>query len=166
MTVADVGTGSGALAVTYAAHRPKAQVYAIDISPKALEVAKANAQRQNVNVTFYQGDLLAPLIERGIQFELIIANLPYIASDEVPQLAVSRYEPTLALDGGADGLDLIRRLLDQIPKVTKPGALILLEIGAGQGSAALALAQAKLSPKRAELILDYAGLDRIIRLEL
>ncbi len=164
--VADVGTGSGALAVTFAAHRPQSHVYAIDISPKALEVASANAQRYNVGVTFYRGDLLMPLIERGIKLDVILANLPYIASDEVPQLAVSRYEPTLALDGGADGLALIRRLLDQIPQVAHPGTLILLEIGAGQGSAALALVQDKLSPQRAELILDYAGLDRIIRVEL
>lgn len=165
VAAADVGTGSGALAVTLTANRPQAQVYATDISPAALAVARKNAERYGVGVSFYEGDLLAPLIERGIRLDLIMANLPYIASDELATLAVSRYEPRLALDGGADGLDLIRRLLAQIPGAINPGALILLEIGAGQGTAALALAQATLRPQRAELIHDYAGLDRIIRAE-
>src|SRR5690606_23753103 len=124
VTAVDVGTGSGALAVTFARHVQNARVYATDISPAALHVAAANAQAQNVDVTFFEGDLLMPLIERGIQVELVMANLPYIASDEVPTLAVSRYEPLLALDGGTDGLDLVRRLLAQIPSVCLPGALI------------------------------------------
>jgi release factor glutamine methyltransferase len=92
--------------------------------------------------------------------------LPYIASAEVPTLEVSRYEPQLALDGGEDGLDLIRRLLKQTPEVVNLGALILLEIGAGQGAAVLQLVEQTLPPARAELLLDYAGLDRIIRAEL
>ena len=166
ITAADIGTGSGALAVTFAALRPQATVYAVDISPAALEVARRNAERQHAPVTFYEGDLLAPLIERGIRCDLIMANLPYIPADEVPQLAVNRYEPRLALDGGADGLDLIKRLLEQVPASANPGALVLLEIGAGQGSAALALTQQTIQPQHAELILDYAGLDRIIRADL
>ncbi len=171
LTVADVGTGSGALAVTFAANQPGAQVYATDISPAALAVARRNAERSGVGVCFYEGDLLAPLIERGVKLDLIMANLPYIASDELATLAVSRYEPHLALDGGADGLDLIRRLLAQIPQAVSPGALLLLEIGAGQGAAALelveqSLSQQALKPKRAEVIPDYAGLDRIVRAEL
>ncbi|MFN8449710.1 MAG: peptide chain release factor N(5)-glutamine methyltransferase [Anaerolineae bacterium] len=165
IAAADVGTGSGALAVTLAANRPQARVYATDISPAALAVARKNAERSSVGVTFYEGDLLAPLIEHSIRLDLIMANLPYIASDELASLAVSRHEPRLALDGGADGLDLIRRLLAQIPGAINPGALVLLEIGAGQGAAALALVRETLRPQRAELILDYAGLDRIIRAE-
>ncbi len=166
LVAADIGTGSGALAVTLAANRPHVTVHAVDISAAALAVARRNAEDAGVNVRFYEGDLLLPLIERRIRLDLIMANLPYIASDEVPTLAVSRYEPTLALDGGGDGLDLIRRLLEQIPQVAQPGALVLLEIGAGQGVAALTLAQQALQPRRAELLLDYAGLDRIIRVEL
>ncbi len=166
ITAADIGTGSGVLAVTFAALRPHTRVHAVDISPDALAIARANAERYQAPIAFYAGDLLSPLIERGIKLDLIMANLPYIAADDLPGLAVSRYEPRLALDGGADGLDLIRRLLAQVPTVAHPGALILLEIGAGQGSAALALTQSMLSPARAELILDYAGLDRIIRIEL
>ena len=95
-----------------------------------------------------------------------MANLPYIASDELPDLAVTRYEPRLALDGGKDGLVLIRRLLKQIPQAVEPGALVLLEIGAGQGAAVLSLVRQAIAPKSARLILDYAGLDRIIEAEL
>ncbi len=166
IAAADVGTGSGALAVTLAANRPQARVYATDISSAALAVARKNAERSSVGVTFYEGDLLAPLIEHSIRLDLIMANLPYIASDELASLAVSRHEPRLALDGGADGLDPIRRLLAQIPGAINPGALVLLEIGAGQGAAALALVRETLRPQRAESILDYAGLDRIIRAEV
>src|SRR5690606_18681749 len=101
VTAVDAGTGSGALAVTFARHTPQARVYATDVSTAALVVARQNAERHNANVTFLQGDLLSPLIEGNIRVDLVMANLPYIASDEVPTLAVSRYEPTLALDGGA-----------------------------------------------------------------
>lgn len=157
----DVGTGSGALAVTFAALVPHADVYAVDISAAALAVARGNAERHAARVTFAQGDLLAPFLDDP-PFDLVMANLPYIAADEVPTLAVSRYEPITALDGGADGLDLIRQLVAQLPRVTLPGALILLEIGAGQGAAALEIVHA-LRPAAAEIIPDYAGHDRIVR---
>jgi len=166
VTAADIGTGSGALAVTFAANRPQVKVYAVDISPAALDVAQANAARYGVRVIFFEGDLLAPLIERGIKLDLIMANLPYIPASDLPDLAVTRYEPRLALDGGADGLKFIRRLLVQVPQAANAGALVLLEIGAGQGNAVLALARQLLNPQKAELFLDYAGLDRIIRIQL
>ena len=166
VTAADIGTGSGALAVTFASNRPNADVYAVDISPAALEVARGNAARHRASVTFFEGDLLTPLIERGIKLDLIMANLPYIPAGDLPDLAVTRYEPRLALDGGTDGLELIRRLLGQVPQVAKPGALVLLEIGARQGEAVLASARQVLEPQDATLIFDYAGLDRIIRVQL
>lgn len=155
----DVGTGSGALAVTFAANMPAADVYAVDISPAALDVARLNAREQGVaeRVTFLHGDLLEPLIDRRIRPNLVMANLPYIATDTAAQLDVSRYEPMLALDGGPDGLDLVRRLLAQLPQVAQPGARVLLEIGADQGAATLALAG-----PTATLHQDYAGLDRIV----
>jgi len=164
--VVDVGTGSGALAVTLAARSPQAQVVAIDISRAALDVARRNADANGAVVTLIEGNLLSPLIERHLKADVVMANLPYIASDELPTLAVSRYEPHMALDGGPDGLDLIRLLLIQCPEVCNPGALILLEIGATQGDAALALVKETLHPKRAEVLKDYAGLDRIVRIEV
>ena len=164
--VVDVGTGSGALAVTLAALSPQAQVCATDISSAALEIARRNAALHNAQVAFYEGDLLRPLIEHGRQVEVVMANLPYIARSDLAGLEVSRHEPLLALDGGADGLDVIRRLLEQVPQVCASGALVLLEIGAEQGAAALALVNQRLQPAQAEVLKDYAGLDRIVRAEL
>jgi release factor glutamine methyltransferase len=152
--VVDVGTGSGALAVTLKANVPNAAVYATDISPQALMMARYNAFLHGVQVEFYEGNLLEPLLERGVHVNVVMANLPYIAKDELPTLEVSRYEPRLALDGGVDGLNLIR---------ANSGALVLLEIGADQGEAALELTQKALSPQSVEILKDYAGHDRIVK---
>jgi release factor glutamine methyltransferase len=165
-TAVDIGTGSGAIAVTVAANCPDAMVYAVDVSPAALDIARQNAQAGSAQVHFLEGDLLTPLLERGIKIDLLMANLPYIASGDLPALAVSRYEPQLALDGGADGLDLIRRLLDQAPVVCKPGARILLEIGAVQGAAATTLAESVFPRATVTLIQDYARLDRLVQVNL
>jgi release factor glutamine methyltransferase len=164
--VVDVGTGSGALAVTLAAHCPHAQVYATDISPAALDIAQQNAAANGVHVTFFTGDLLMPLIERGIRVDVLLANLPYVASGDLPNLAVSRYEPRLALDGGADGLDVIRRLLTQVPSVCNSGALILLEIGFDQGQAVQALARTVFPAAQITRWQDYADLDRVVCVQL
>ncbi len=165
--VADIGTGSGALAVTFAANVPDAGVFAVDVSAAALSVARRNARAQGVmdRIAFLHGDLLTPLIERGVRLDILMANLPYIATGELAALAVSRHEPLQALDGGADGLALIRRLLGQVEKVSKPGAVIFLEIGAGQGEAVLALAGG-LPLSGAEVFNDYAGLDRVVELRI
>lgn len=166
--VVDVGTGSGALAVTVAVHCPAAQVYAVDISPAALDIARRNAGAHQVahRITFFEGDLLNPLMEHEVKVDVIMANLPYIASGDLPGLAVTRHEPALALDGGADGLDLVRRLLEQTPARLNPGGLALLEIGADQGAAALALARAAFPAARCDILPDYAQLDRILRIQL
>ncbi len=159
--VIDCGTGSGALAVTLAAHYPDATVYATDISPDALEMARRNAQEQQVQVKFFQGDLLEPITGQALRANLIVANLPYIAHDEMMTLDVGKHEPTLALDGGVNGLDLIRRLIQQAPDVCQSGAMIVLEIGADQGKATQQLAEVLLSPAQTKIFKDYASLDRI-----
>jgi release factor glutamine methyltransferase len=164
--VVDVGTGSGALAVTLAANAPQAHVYATDISPMALVMTRYNAFLNKVNLTSYEGHLLDPLIERQIRVDVLMANLPYIATEDLADLEVSRHEPRTALDGGPNGLDLVRELLEQAPQVCQPGALILLEIGADQGPAALALVQAAFPDAEAEILKDYAQLDRIIKARL
>ncbi len=164
LMVADIGTGSGALAVTFAALQPQTRVYATDISPDALAVARANATQHHADITFFEGDLAQPLLDHAVHCDLIMANLPYIAAAEVPTLQVSHYEPLLALDGGADGLVLVRRLLAQLPTVMNDAALILLEIGAGQGQATLAIAQHAFPAWDVTLLPDYAGHDRIIRI--
>ncbi|MBL8155434.1 MAG: peptide chain release factor N(5)-glutamine methyltransferase [Anaerolineae bacterium] len=162
LTAVDVGTGSGILAVTLAAHVPQAAVFATDISPAALAVARQNASRQAVEVTFMEGDLLLPIIERGLQVDLILANLPYIPSGEVDRLAVSRYEPRLALDGGPDGLALIRRLLDQARQCWRQNGLILLEIGHDQGAAVVRLGREHFPAAQVWLRQDLGGLDRLV----
>ena len=164
----DIGTGSGAIALSFAANAPHAQVYAVDISPAALNLAARNAAEQGLGrVQFLEGDLGEPLLERGLRCDLLMANLPYIASDVVPGLAVSQYEPQLALDGGADGLRLIETLLRQVPALCQPNALILLEIGSDQGMTSMALAEGILgSGPSYTLMQDYAGLDRFVRIDL
>jgi release factor glutamine methyltransferase len=130
--IADVGTGSGAIAVTLAKERPDALVFAVDLSPDALAVARANAERHGAAVTFLEGDLEVPLIPHA-PFDLIVANLPYIPAGDIAGLAPEvRAEPRRALDGGPDGLALVRRLVAAAPALLAPGGAIALEIGIGQ----------------------------------
>lgn len=163
--VVDVGTGSGALAITLAAHRPRAQVYAIDVSPAALGVAENNARTHQVEIHFLRGHLLEPLRERGIMVDGIMANLPYIPTTEMQRLTVSHYEPHLALDGGADGLDLIRQLLEQAVSLCRLGAWLLLEIGSDQGAVVVELARQLFPEANVSLLSDLAGLDRVVCIE-
>lgn len=167
LRVVDVGTGSGAIAVTLAAHLPDASLHAIDCSPAALEVARRNADRAGVagRIAFHQGDLLRPLLEAGERMDLIAANLPYIPSADLDTLDVARYEPRLALDGGPDGLDAIRRLLEQATDALAASGLALLEIGAGQGARAAALAENAFPGAAIAVLADYAGHDRLLRVE-
>jgi release factor glutamine methyltransferase len=132
--IADVGTGSGAIAVTLAKERPDAIVFATDLSPAALDVARANAARHGVSITFLEGSLEAPLIPHA-PFDLVTANLPYVRSADLAGLAPEvRAEPVSALDGGADGLDLVRRLVAASPALLAPGGALVLEIGLGQAA--------------------------------
>lgn len=163
--VADIGTGSGALAVTFAKHMPQSHVYAVDVSESALQVATSNALKNEVNVQFMLGNLAQPLIDRHLKVDCLMANLPYIGHDDMLTLAVSQYEPTLALDGGDDGLDLIRELLQQVPEVCQSGAFVWLEIGADQGDALKQLVHDRLGVL-CDIIQDYAGLDRIGRFQI
>lgn len=135
--VLDVCTGSGCIAVTIAAERPQASVWATDLMPGALEVARSNAEAHQVDsrVTFYQGDLLAPLPE-GCTFEVIVSNPPYVKTGDLKTLQreVQR-EPKEALDGGPEGVTLIARLVkDALPRL-KPGGLLAMEIGEDEGAA-------------------------------
>jgi release factor glutamine methyltransferase len=159
--IVDVGTGSGVIALTLAAHLKDAQIIATDVSRAALVVARDNAA-DLTNVWYAQADLLTPL--RG-PFDVICANLPYIATGEMNVLEVAHFEPHVALDGGADGLVLIRRLLDQAPSRLAVPGLLLLEIGADQGDSCAALASAAFPRAEVKVLKDYAGLDRVVRVE-
>ncbi|WP_366923691.1 peptide chain release factor N(5)-glutamine methyltransferase [Metallumcola ferriviriculae] len=165
--MADVGTGSGAIALSIAYHSGK-KVWATDISTEALAVAEENALRLGVRhqVTFLQGDLLAPLIETGVQVGLLTANLPYIPTAELAVLApeLSR-EPISALDGGADGLDYYRTILPQLKKVLEPGGFLLMEMAWDQAEGLARLCRNH-GMNRFEVIKDYGGRDRIFKVRL
>ena len=139
LRVADLGTGSGAIALALASERPLAQVVATDLSGDALQVAQANAETNRIaNVAFRQGSWLAPLA--GQRFDLIASNPPYIADGD-PHLMQGdlRYEPPAALSSGADGLDAIREIVAKAPAYLLPGGWLLLEHGWDQGEAIRAL---------------------------
>lgn len=165
LIVADVGTGSGAVSLAVAANTRAANLVAVDISPDALAVARANAARLRLDdrIRFIQGDLLEPLDQ---PVDVVVANLPYVAPDEWDELApdIVHHEPSLALAGGAEGLDVIRRLLAQAPGRLRPGGVLLLEIGARQGTAVAALARAQFPHALVEVVADYAYNDRIVRI--
>lgn len=169
----DVGTGSGCIAISLAKQIPDLHVVALDRSFSALQIAAQNAHRQAVyeRVTFVQADMLGSLVpfrfQAGIprgdyRFDLIVANLPYIPSDTLSQLAIFGKEPQIALDGGIDGLEGIRRLLPQVAQRLAPGGLLLLEIEATQGRAANLLAQKLFPAAQISLHQDLSGKDRLI----
>ncbi len=160
LRIADPGTGSGVIAVTLAVHLPQAQITATDTSAAALAVARRNAARHGVaeRVHFVQTDLLAGL---DGPFDLIAANLPYIASAAVDTLEVARWEPRAALDGGPDGLAAIRALLAQAPPRLAPGGAVFLEIGHDQGAPAADLCRAAFPDAAVRVLRDQAGRDRI-----
>jgi release factor glutamine methyltransferase len=185
--IADIGTGSGCIAIALAKEvleRAPGRLLAVDISMPALQVAQSNAHRHNLadKITFLQADLLTPFGPAGRvgipvsqaqpsnqaagsaagPFDLICANLPYIPRADLPGLAVARHEPRLALDGGSDGLDLIRRLLHMARQNLAPQAAMGLEIEASQGRAALAFATACFPYAEVVLIPDLAGHDRLL----
>lgn len=165
--IADIGTGCGAMAVALACHLPKAVVYATDISLGALQVASLNCVRYGVQdrVRLLWGDLLEPLPE---PVEVILANLPYVATSNLDTLApeVAHHEPRAALDGGRGGLDLIRGLLAQAPQRLRPGGGLLLEVGADQAAAVAQEAAAFIPGANSRIVLDLAGLDRVVVVEL
>lgn len=160
-SIADIGTGSGAIAVALAVNLPDAEIYATDISEAALEVAEINCQKHRVadRTHLLRGDLLTPLNQ---SVDIIVANLPYIPDTELDRLApeVSLYEPRSALSGGQDGLDYIRRLLEQAPGKLKPGGALLLEVGMGQAEVVAEMARRHFSD--VTVAADLAGIGRVV----
>jgi release factor glutamine methyltransferase len=171
LRAADVGTGSGCIAVSLAAHIPDLRVTATDLSLPALEVARRNAEKHNVahRVDFIQCDLLPPHpdpLPTESHFDLICANLPYIPTDRLRGLPILGREPTLALDGGPDGLDSIRRLLQLAPAYLASRGLLLLEIESTLGPATLSLAREFFPDANIRLHQDLSGKDRLVEIAL
>ncbi|MBJ7355409.1 MAG: peptide chain release factor N(5)-glutamine methyltransferase [Thermoleophilaceae bacterium] len=158
--ILDVATGSGAVALALADELPDATISATDISPGALEVARANAQALGAAVNFLESDLLEAV--DGI-FDAIAANLPYVEAEDINELQpeVSKFEPRLALDGGPDGLDLVRRLAAAAPAHLRPGGMLALEIGEGQAAETERILQAAgfVETERHE---DLNGIERVV----
>jgi release factor glutamine methyltransferase len=164
--VLDMGTGSGCLAVAVAKYAKQARVIAIDISAEALAVATRNAAKHGVaeRVRFLQGDLFAPLSE-GERFDFILSNPPYIPRDDIAglQAGVRDYEPHLALDGGADGLEVLGRLVAGAPARLKPGGYLLVEIGSPQEAPARQRIEAQAGFELAKTVYDSSGHPRVLR---
>jgi release factor glutamine methyltransferase len=164
LSLVDVGTGSGIIAITMKLECPELSVSAIDISPAALEVAKENAQTLRADVNFEQGNLLLPLIEHGTRADIILSNPPYIPDGEIEILSnvVAEHEPHQALFGGEDGLDFYRRFMDELPKSVGSRALIGFEIGAGQGPHVAAMLKGVFPDSIVEVVNDINQKDRMV----
>jgi release factor glutamine methyltransferase len=159
----DLCTGSGCVAITMARQRPTAKVLASDLSPDALTVARGNAYRLGAyNVAFVESDLFAS-IPRGSRFDIITANPPYIASDEIATLMsdVRDFEPRAALDGGPDGLNFVRKIVEEAPAWLVPGGVLALEIGAGEAAATRALLEAR-GYSDVAVERDYGKIERVV----
>ena len=165
ISICDVGTGSGAIAVALATHLPRATVYATDSSPGALEVAARNVGRHGVSdrVRLVGCDLMHGLTD---PVDVIVSNPPYVRSAEIPALQREvRWEPRAALDGGPDGMAVMRRLFASAPSYLRPGGLMAVEIDPRQRNAALATAKAAFTAATVICADDLAGRPRAIVLE-
>ncbi|HET9093738.1 MAG TPA: peptide chain release factor N(5)-glutamine methyltransferase [Solirubrobacteraceae bacterium] len=153
--VADVGTGSGAVALALKHERPDLHMIGVDVSPGALSVARMNRRRLRLDIALVEGELLD-----GVECDAVLANLPYVAEDELLPPEVALYEPRLALLGGHDGLDVVRRLIEQTADRPQIG-LVALEIGHSQAAATAALLE-EAGFTAVERRRDLAGHDRVV----
>lgn len=177
-TILDLCTGSGCIAIAIAKNLRLisgrslmgSKIYAIDISAKALNVARENARRHKVEdrINFIQGDLFGPFMVQDSWFNLIVSNPPYIPSHEIDHLQpeVSSYEPRKSLDGGPDGLRYIEKIIEEAPTYLSSGGSLLLEIGHDQRDRLLKMMEEKGVYQRPEFIKDHAGIDRVVKVRI
>ncbi len=160
--IAEIGTGCGAIAISLVLALPAVRLYATDISASALEVARLNCQKHKVmdKVQLLRGDMLEPLPE---PVDLIVANLPYIGASELAASGLASFEPRLALDGGADGLDKIRRLCRQAGVKLRPRGILLLEVGQGQAMPLVTFLRGLFPKAQVEVFPDLGGIERMVR---
>jgi release factor glutamine methyltransferase len=169
--VADIGTGSGAIAVSIAVNVPSVYVIATDISPKALKVARENTRKYNVEerIEFIECDLLptkSPIANRQSSIDLVCANLPYIPTESLHHLPIFGREPTIALNGGPDGLDPYRKLFSLVPEQLSSNGKMLLEFEATQGTKILEMAKNSFVNANIQLHKDLSGHNRLLEITL
>jgi len=162
-TIAEIGTGCGAIAISLALNLPEAKIYATDISAPALKVALFNCRKHGVasRICLLQGDMLDPLPE---PVDLIVANLPYVRESELPPTGPVSFEPILALNGGPEGLEKIHQLCQQAGSKLSPQGCLLLEIGQGQGKAVTSSLCSLFPSARIEVGSDLSGMERVVSL--
>jgi len=165
LVIADIGLGSGAIAIALAANIQHAKIYGTEISDAAMEVARANIEKQNLSdrVTILSGDLLDPLAGLELEFDAIVSNPPYIPTGEIDSLQpeVSLFEPREALDGGHDGLDIYRKLVPSAMSLLKVGGFIAVEVGAGQAPSVGDIARQS-GYRDVAVVPDLAGIERVV----
>ena len=162
-TIAEIGTGCGAIAISLALNLPEAKIYATDISAPALKVALFNCQKHGVanRICLLQGNMLDPLPE---PVDLIVANLPYVKESELSETGTADFEPMVALNGGAAGLEKIRQLCQQAGSKLRSQGCLLLEMGQGQGKAVTTLLRSLFPSVAVEVTPDLSGIERVVSL--
>jgi release factor glutamine methyltransferase len=164
LNAVDVGTGSGAIAITLALENPNLALKAIDIAPASIEVAEQNARLLGAAVEFLEGDMLSPLIKMGKKASVIVSNPPYIPSCDIHTLSpvVKEHEPMRALIGGEDGLDFYRQLMQELPDVLEKDGIVAFEVGVGQTMDVGNMLQETFPTADVKAIDDINGKDRIV----
>ncbi|MFD2680808.1 peptide chain release factor N(5)-glutamine methyltransferase [Bacillus seohaeanensis] len=165
LVAVDIGTGSGAIAISLKLESSaRLNMIAVDISDKALDVARENSRRLGAEVNFLQGDLVQPLMQEGVKVDVLLSNPPYIPLRDKETLAdvVKDHEPELALFGGEDGYDLYRRFMEELPKVMNDSFLIGFEVGVGQGGTVENLLKEAFPDANVEVVFDINGKDRMV----
>lgn len=168
VNIADIGTGSGAITLSLAHYLENSKIYSVDISNRALEIAKENAKHLSLEnqVKFFNGNLLEPLYDDKLEgkIDILVSNPPYIPTKVIEnlQIEVSKYEPILALDGGEDGLDFYRKIINNSPKLLSKKSIIAFEIGHDQAKDIKSLLIQSGNFKNIKIITDLSGCDRVV----
>ncbi|MFG6496042.1 peptide chain release factor N(5)-glutamine methyltransferase [Fictibacillus sp. UD] len=164
ISVADIGTGSGAISISLALENERLDVYTVDIAEESIEVAQGNAERLGAKVTFLHGDLLQPFIEQNQKLDVVVSNPPYIPDHEIAVLEtiVKDREPMRALSGGEDGYVFYRRFMEELPLVLNEKAIVGFEVGAGQGETVADMLRETFLNAEVYVKDDISGKDRMV----
>ncbi len=168
LTIVDIGTGSGVIAITLSLEIPNAKIYATDISPEALQMAEKNAKQLHANINLLHGDYLQPIVDQGIQPDIIVSNPPYISKVDEPFISrtVKDFDPAIALFADENGLMSYRRILELSTKMEKIPNNIFFEIGHEQGKLVEILVNRTYPQASVDIIKDMNGNDRIVAAKL